>query len=157
MRMNVISELATMRALREGGMKVPTVWLPDLSEECELDSEYMFSFRDWEAVTHLLLVDDATGVHWYFVQRIAGAPDKRLMDTRPPAPSKSMLRIIYNVALSYLELEKTTFDSVGSPTLGPDGKVVVGPVIDWFPMFTSEPYYAGPFQTPRDRYVDHFQ
>lgn len=48
MRMNIISELATMRALREGGMKVPAVWLPDLSEECELYSEHLFSSRDFE-------------------------------------------------------------------------------------------------------------
>jgi hypothetical protein len=151
MRMNIVSEIATMKALREGGMRVPEAWLPDQSEECE---SYTWVLP---TISSFGLIDKAANIHWFFIDHITGSPEPTFLTGRPPPPTDPILRIIHNMALSYLDLEKTIFTSIGSPTMGPDGKVIVGPIIDRFPMFTSEPYYAGPFKTPRERYVDHFQ
>lgn len=95
-------------------------------------------------------------MHYFFVERIDGAPHADLSSPNDLPPSQPTLNIVLEVALSFIELERITFDTIGSPTLDAEGKVIVGPVIDRYKMIPTKPCFVGPYTTPRERYVDHF-
>ena len=74
-----------------------------------------------------------------------------------PNPSDLTKTNIYNVAKWYIALERVAFPACGSPAFDEEGQIVVGPSITRAPLLDTPPYYLGPFNSARERYIAHFE
>jgi hypothetical protein len=104
------------------------------------------------------LYADPHSLLYYFVEQLEGHPQDPFSDTRISVPTDPTVKIIYNVAKWYLDLEKVQFDKVGSlhfDPLEPD-KVVIGPVVEFWPQTGEPPFYKGPYKTAMEHYADFF-
>lgn len=68
-------------------------------------------------------------------------------------PSETTLQVIHHIASWFIDLEKVTFDRVGSVCRGADGSTYVGPTMLNFVTQNEPPYYPGPFDTAKARYL----
>ena len=80
-------------------------------------------------------------------------PFETVTETVPTVETRNVIRSIANW---FLELEKVTFASIGSPCFNDDGTIGIGSVISRFVQQEDAPYYHGPFSTARERYIRFF-
>lgn len=87
-----------------------------------------------------------------------GQPHGPLCDTRVSVPTDPTVRIIYNVVKWFLDLEKVQFETVGSLHFDPlqPGKIIIGPVVEFWPRTGESPFYKGPYKTAMEHYADYF-
>ncbi|KAK8853366.1 hypothetical protein IAR55_004070 [Kwoniella newhampshirensis] len=126
-KMLVASEVASMRAMRENGLKVPNVYLP-LTSDPNLD--------------------------YYFLDFVPGSPATAPL-TEHDRPSQ-LPRLIQDYALFQIALSKLTFSAIGSlypcPS-HPDGQPIIGPLCSRTICLDFEPWFLGPFGSNKERYL----
>ncbi|WVQ94453.1 hypothetical protein IAU59_001532 [Kwoniella sp. CBS 9459] len=134
--MNMLSEMATLQALSEKGVKAPSAIARPANSK--LDRRLIYFYESYI---------DGKGLPAYAHTRAGDIPQE-LMTAYIRSYAKWMIR-----------MEKVSFDQAGSLTADSNGNIVVGPHIERNRTTTlGAPYYLGPFKTAKERdltLIDH--
>ncbi|WWD08812.1 hypothetical protein V865_006925 [Kwoniella europaea PYCC6329] len=132
LRLNAQSEVATCQALHCGGVLVP-----------------QSTFRPKDSKLHPKLI-------YSYQTFIEGSPWSDFAPFKPKNQplSSSTKRHIGFIAQWFISLEKVRFDKIGSLTFSSaSNQIIVGPLIERQPVITVPPYFNGPFQNAKERYL----
>ncbi|WWC87647.1 uncharacterized protein L201_002537 [Kwoniella dendrophila CBS 6074] len=133
LRLNLESEVATCQALYNAGVSVPPTYPRPKDSEHHAKLQYcyqrMIPGSSWSSFDPIL--------SWF----------------KPPEPcDKPTLKHITSIAKWYISLERCQFDKIGSP-VNENGKIVIGPLIERQPTSNTPPYFSGPFDYVKQRYL----
>lgn len=145
LQMHALSEAASYRAMKDMGVDVPGTWVPVKDDKSE--------WRPTLTADRALTIDP--DLAYFFVEHIPGQSGKYGY-RRNPAPDATDIEQIHQYAKWTIDLEKVTFDAIGSPAFDDSGAVITGPTIDFFTFNPSPPFFLGPFKSMRDRYIHDF-
>nr|XP_031863149.1 uncharacterized protein CI109_001628 [Kwoniella shandongensis]KAA5530221.1 hypothetical protein CI109_001628 [Kwoniella shandongensis] len=129
LRMNVLSEVATMRALSRAGIPAPNAWAPPNDSQAS-----------------------ALPTHQYLYEEFCPGNDAHLLALNFFFNEKEQI-FVRSYAEWMIKLDSLSFDKVGSLTFSTEGEIVVGPLIEREPHSHTEPYFIGPFNTAKEMFV----
>ncbi|KAK8861371.1 hypothetical protein IAR55_002190 [Kwoniella newhampshirensis] len=93
-----------------------------------------------------------SNILYFYQQYIDGEAAFGIMISIPPITDPA-IRLIRNYAAFMIQLEKLSFDKVGSLRTADDGSFQVGPCLERLPVLQHPPYFLGPFGTAKQRYL----
>ncbi|WWC87649.1 uncharacterized protein L201_002539 [Kwoniella dendrophila CBS 6074] len=141
LRTNLASEVATCQALNKAGVKVPYTYLRPVNSN--LHPKLIYCYQEY-----------VQGDMWRPFVRLPNI--KKDPCTSPLDPVS--LHHIGSIVQWFLNMEKITWENIGSLRLAENSTITVGPLIERRPVSTVPPYFQGPFRTSQDRWlavIDH--
>ncbi|WWD08804.1 hypothetical protein V865_006917 [Kwoniella europaea PYCC6329] len=133
LELNLMSEVATNRGLSKAGVAVPTAY--PRPKNSKLHPRLLYCYQDW-----------LPGDTW--------RPFMSTATCHLPLDATSV-RHVNSIVEWFLSMEKCSFEKVGSLCFDDNDQqdIVIGPLIERHPAYTVPPYFRGPFNTPKERWI----